>query len=120
MKVAYDYSYSTPQQGFGGTLGTLAPSCPPSFFAFGLVCVNIPIQSAAPFDNMNDICQSSFGSESVPLVPFDQIQNKIFAGYMKTRSVSTYDIMLIWIFLKKDKSNWYDFYLHLYRRLKFG
>ena len=103
MKVAYDYSYSTPQNGFGGTLGTLAPSCPPSFFAFGLVCVNTPVQSAAPFDNMNDICQSSFGTESVPLVPFDQVQNKIFAGYMKTRSVSTYDIMLIWIFIIKNK-----------------
>ena len=103
MKVAYDYSYSTPQKGFGGTLGTLAPSCPPSFYAFGLVCINLPVQSAAPFDNMNDICQSTFGSESVPLAPFDQIQNKIFAGYMKTRSVSTYDILLILILLRTVK-----------------
>ena len=86
IKVAYDYSHSNKLLGFGGLLGHGAPGCPPNFYPIGKDCINLPIQSASLFENMESICKTTFGPDSSPYTPSDQVQNAIFQGYMNWRN----------------------------------
>ena len=86
VKVEYDYTYSDQNKGYGGTEGRGAPGCPTSFFAIGTACINLPIQSAAPFDQMKDICRNTFGLNSAPYSPTSHVQNAIFRGYINHRN----------------------------------
>ena len=86
LAAQYD-QYTQTGLAFGGREGRGSPGCPSNYSSVGKSCIKIPFQLAASHDDMHKLCKENVGSESVPYVPRDQIQNAVFQRFVSHRNV---------------------------------